>query len=276
MVPEYTTEIFTYMRKMEIRMKPLANYMDTQSELEWKMRGILIDWLVQVHLRFRLLPETLFLCVNYIDRFLSLKVISLEKLQLVGVVALLIAAKFEEIQVPSINDFVYMVDNAYTIEEVMKAERFMLSLLNFDLGFPGPMSFLRRISKADDYDIQTRTLAKYLIEVTIMDEQFLPFVTSHTAAAGHFLARQMLNKGEWTDAHVFYSGYTESMLAEVTQLLLQNLANPKSHSTIYEKYADRKFMKASVFVQQWMTANHPELVHKAASSAKSSPSQKGE
>ncbi|KAJ1912840.1 B-type cyclin [Tieghemiomyces parasiticus] len=254
MVTEYAPEIFRYMRQLEVRMLPAADYMARQRDLEWSMRGILIDWLVQVHQRFRLLPETLFLCVNYIDRFLSLKAVSLEKLQLVGATALLIAAKFEEIQVPSVADFVYMVDHAYTVDEVLKAERFMVSLLNFDLAFPGPLSFLRRISKADDYDIQTRTLAKYLIEVSIMDERFLPHPISQVAAAGHLLARQMLAKGAWTDAHVFYSGYTEKMLDGTTTLLIAVLKNPKGHNAIFEKYSDRKFMKASLFVQQWLAA----------------------
>ncbi|KAJ1970423.1 B-type cyclin, partial [Dimargaris xerosporica] len=258
MVPEYCDDIFTYLRHLEVRMLPSPTYMDKQHELEWNMRSILVDWLVQVHWRFCLLPETLFLCVNYIDRFLSHKAVSLEKLQLVGATALLIAAKFEEIHVPSISDFVYMVDNAYTCDEIMKAERFMISLLEFDLAFPGPMSFLRRISKADDYDIQTRTLAKYLIEVTIMDQRFLPFTASKVAAAGHFLARRMLNKGPWTEAHVYYSEYTEAMLQDVLKALIDILGNYKSHRAIYDKYSDRKFMKASLFVRQWLATNPAE------------------
>lgn len=79
---------------------PNPNYMESQKELAWKMRGILTDWLIQVHVRFRLLPETLFLCVNIIDRFLSARVVSLAKLQLVGVTCMFIAAKFEEIRSP--------------------------------------------------------------------------------------------------------------------------------------------------------------------------------
>ncbi|KAJ1654280.1 B-type cyclin [Dispira simplex] len=255
MVPEYASDIFRYMRQREVQMLPRADYMANQKELEWSMRGILIDWLVQVHQRFRLLPETLFLCINYIDRFLSLKAVSLDKLQLVGTTALLVATKFEEIQVPSVTDFVYMVDYAYNVDEILKAERYMVSMLGFDLGFPGPLSFLRRISKADDYDIQTRTLAKYLIEVTIVDERFLPFTISKIAAAGHYLARRMLAKGAWTDAHVYYSEYTEAMILPLVDLILDVLARPKSHPSIFEKYSDRKFMKASLFVQQWLTAH---------------------
>ena len=214
MVAEYGDEIFGYMRDLEvslsvapqylfmltpqqIKMLPNAHYMDNQAEIQWSMRAVLMDWIVQVHHRFNLLPETLFLCVNYIDRFLSCKVVSLGKLQLVGATAIFIAAKYEEIDCPSVQEIVYMVDNGYSSDEILKAERFMLSMLQFELGWPGPMSFLRRISKADDYDLETRTLAKYFLEITIMDERFVGSPPSFVAAGAHCLARLMLRKGIW-------------------------------------------------------------------------------
>ena len=178
-------------------MLPNANYMDVQSEIQWSMRAVLMDWLIQVHHRFSLLPETLFLCVNYIDRFLSCKIVSLGKLQLVGATAIFVAAKYEEINCPSVNEIVYMVDGGYSVDEILKAERFMLTMLKFELGWPGPMSFLRRISKADDYDLETRTLAKYFLEVTIMDERFVGSPPSYVAAGAHCFARLMLKKGDW-------------------------------------------------------------------------------
>jgi G2/mitotic-specific cyclin 3/4 len=185
------------MHTLEDKMRPNATYMDHQAEIQWSMRAVLMDWLVQVHNRFTLLPETLFLSVNYVDRFLSAKVVSLGKLQLVGATALFLAAKYEEINCPSVQEIVYMVDGAYTIDEVLKAERFMLSMLQFELGWPGPMSFLRRISKADDYDLETRTLSKYFLEITIMDERFVGCAPSFLAAGAHCLARLMLKKGDW-------------------------------------------------------------------------------
>lgn len=156
-----------------------------------------MDWLVQVHHRFNLLPETLFLTVNYIDRFLSCKIVSIGKLQLVGATAILVASKYEEINCPSLDEIVYMVDGGYTTEDILKAERFMLSMLGFELGWPGPMSFLRRVSKADDYDLDTRTLAKYFLELTIMDERFVASPPSFLSAGAHCLSRLILNKGEW-------------------------------------------------------------------------------
>lgn len=227
MVAEYGDEIFGYMRDLEastkpgersyktddtkqIKMLPNAHYMDNQAEIQWSMRSVLMGWLVQVHHRFGLLPETLFLCVNYIDRFLSCKVVSLGKLQLVGATAIFVAAKYEEINCPSVQEIVYMVDGGYTVDEILKAERFMLSMLQFELGWPGPMSFLRRISKADDYDLETRTLAKYFLELTIMDERFVGSPPSFLAAGAHSLARMMLKKGSW----VSVSGLNVSMICQ--------------------------------------------------------------
>ncbi|OCK78897.1 hypothetical protein K432DRAFT_394385 [Lepidopterella palustris CBS 459.81] len=250
MVAEYGEEIFEYMRKLEERMKPNGSYMDHQAEIQWSMRAVLMDWLVQVHHRFTLLPETLFLAVNYVDRFLSAKVVSLGKLQLVGATALFVAAKYEEINCPSVQEIVYMVDGAYTVDEILKAERFMLSMLQFELGWPGPMSFLRRISKADDYDLETRTLAKYFLEITIMDERFVGCSPSFTAAGAHCLARFMLKKGDWSQAHAHYSGYTSNQLRQLVSVMFECCENPsKHHAAVYDKYADKRYRQASLFVE---------------------------
>lgn len=86
------------------------------------MRSILIDWLIDVHLKFKLLPETLFLTINLIDRYLSKNAILRSKLQLVGVSSLFIACKYEEIYAPELKDFVYVCDHAYNKEEILEME----------------------------------------------------------------------------------------------------------------------------------------------------------
>lgn len=253
MASEYSEGIFKYMRRLEVQMRPDPGYMDRQRELQWSMRTILVDWLVQVHHRFNLLPETLFLTINYIDRFLSIKSVSLSKFQLVGAVALFLAAKYEEINCPSIQEIAYMVDHGYTVDEILKAERFMIDVLDFNLGFPGPMSFLRRTSKADDYDLETRTLAKYLLEITIMDSRFVATPPSWTAAIAHYVAREMLQKGPWTNCHVYFSGYTEEQLLPGVKVLKECCKNPlEHHKAIFEKYCDRRFKKAALYVHEWI------------------------
>ncbi len=253
MVAEYSEEIFSYMRQLEEKMRPDPLYMDKQDELEWEMRSILVDWLVQVHLRFNLLPETLFLAINYVDRFLSKRRVSLSKFQLVGAVALFTAAKVEEINCPSIEEIAFMVDHAYTIDELLHAERFMIDILDFEMCWPGPMSFLRRTSKADDYDLETRSLAKYFLEITIMDPKYVAAPPSWLAAAAHLLSRKMLGRGDWTPAHVYYSGYTAKQLQPLAKSMLESCRDPETHhKAIFEKYQERRFRRASTFVQEWM------------------------
>jgi G2/mitotic-specific cyclin 3/4 len=197
MVPEYADTIFEYMRRLEYKMTPRGDYMSLQGDLTWNMRRVLIDWIVQVHARFHLLGETLFLTINLIDRFLSSQIVAMEKLQLVGAVAIYIASKYEEITSPSVEEIHFMVDSGYSKQEILDAEKCMMNVLEFELGWPGPMSFLRRVSKADDYDVNTRTLAKYLLEVTMVDERFVSSPPSFVAGVTHALSRRMLNKGVW-------------------------------------------------------------------------------
>jgi hypothetical protein len=204
MVSEYVVEIFEYLKELEITTMANANYMDDQNELEWKMRGILVDWLLEVHTRFRLLPETLFLAVNIIDRFLSAKVVQLDRLQLVGVTAMFIASKYEEVLSPHVQNFRHVADDGFTEEEILSAERFVLTALNYDLSYPNPMNFLRRISKADNYDIQTRTLGKYLLEIGCLDHRFIAHPPSQVAAAAMYLARLVLERGPWVSRSVLH------------------------------------------------------------------------
>ena len=111
---EYAVEIFHTLRVTEQINSSSPSYMSIQSDINEKMRGILIDWLVEVHLKFKLVPETLFLTVNIIDRYLAKEQVNRQRLQLVGVTAMLVACKYEEIYPPIVKDFVYITDNAYT------------------------------------------------------------------------------------------------------------------------------------------------------------------
>ncbi|KAJ2964145.1 hypothetical protein NQZ79_g1003 [Umbelopsis isabellina] len=252
MVTEYVNEIFEYMRVLELETLPQANYMDSQKELVWKMRGILVDWLMEVHCNFGLLPETLFLAVNIIDRFLSARVVSLVKLQLVGVTALFVASKYEEVMAPSIKNFTFMADGSLKDADILKAERYVLQVLDFQLCYPNPMHFLRRASKADSYDIYTRTVAKYFMEIPLVDHRFMACPPSLISATALFLAKKMLSRGDWDANLVHYSGYKETQLRKWAELMLDYLAQEPAHDAFFKKYASKKFMKASIFVRDWM------------------------
>lgn len=96
--------------QVDKNFKPKADYMKKQPDINDSMRTILVDWLVEVTEEYRLNGETLYLAVNYIDRFLSFMSVVRAKLQLVGATAILLAAKFEEIYPPEITEFVYICD----------------------------------------------------------------------------------------------------------------------------------------------------------------------
>lgn len=159
-----------------------------------------MDYLIGLHHRFRLCPETLYLAVNLIDRFLSMRVVSLSKLQLVGLSALFIASKFEEIVAPSVKHYLTagaMQDEAKE-EDMLKAERYILKTLNWTVSlFPQPMNWLRRISKADDYDPQVRTLAKFFLEIHVVERRLLGVKPSLIAAASIWLGRLVMNETDW-------------------------------------------------------------------------------
>jgi len=141
-VAPYTKEIFKNLRNNEGRFLPKAGYMAKQSDINEKMRAILVDWLVDVHLKFKLVNETLFLTVNMIDRYLEKSQVSRQKLQLVGITALFTACKYEEIYPPDLRDFVYVTDKAYTKKQILQMEGKMLNELEFNVTFSSPFLFL--------------------------------------------------------------------------------------------------------------------------------------
>jgi G2/mitotic-specific cyclin 2 len=168
-----------------------------QRELAWNMRGILVDFIIQLHTRFRMQQETLFLTVNVIDRFLSIRECSVTKFQLVGCAAFFIASKCEETIAPSYQHLVQASEGAFTDQELLNAERYILRTLNWDLSYPNPLNFLRRASKADDYDVHNRTLGKFLIEIGVVEWRLVACPPSLLAAAAMWIARLILGHDEW-------------------------------------------------------------------------------
>lgn len=237
---------------------PGMGFAGIQKELNWHMRAVLVDWLIEVQWKSKLLPETLFLSINIIDRFLARRCVSLAKFQLVGLAGSLLASKCEEILSPSISNFVYFSDKAYTEQELLKAERYMLQVLDFNMAYPNPLVYLRRISKADNYDIRHRTLAKYLMEVTLLDYRFVACPPSMLAGVAMWLARTMLKAEPWNSNLTHYSGgYGEEDLKPWADLLLDFLkADFFKYEAVFKKYASKKLMRASHFVQEYMRKHY--------------------
>ncbi|XP_023220098.1 G2/mitotic-specific cyclin-B-like [Centruroides sculpturatus] len=251
LVSNYVNDIYKYLRELEIQYPIRVSHLNKQTEITGKMRGVLIDWLVQVHVRFQLLQETLYLTVAVIDRFLQECEVKRNKLQLVGVTAMFIASKYEEMYSPEVSDFVYITDKAYKKEEILKMECLMLKKLNFSLGRPLPLHFLRRNSKAGDVDATTHTLAKYLMETTIVEYDLAHYSPSHVAAASLYLSMKLLDNSPWNKTLVYYSQYDESQLLPLVYRLSHIIytAEKNKLQAIHSKYRSSKFFKISTIPQ---------------------------
>jgi len=82
----------------------------------------------QVHYKFELRDETLFLTVNLIDRFLARHTMVRKKLQLVGLIAMLLACKYEEVSVPVVDDLIFISDKAYSRQDLLEMVTFSKDL----------------------------------------------------------------------------------------------------------------------------------------------------
>jgi cyclin B len=168
------------------------NYLVAQPYVNDKMRTILVDWLVEVHLKFKMVPETLYLTVNLIDRYLEKKQVRRSKLQLVGVAALLLSSKYEEIYPPELRDLVYITDRAYNKQDILEMESDIVNTLDYHLTVPTIHSFLCRYLKAAHADRTMVQLACYLCERTLQEYSMCEFLPSTIAATAVLIARKSL------------------------------------------------------------------------------------
>ena len=258
----YVHDIYAHLRETEKVRRPNMRYLEdgTQSDINSQMRSILVDWLVEVAEEYKLVSDTLYLSVNYIDRVLSSMPVQRSRLQLVGVSCMLVAAKYEEIYAPQVDEFVYITDNTYTRNEVIQMERKILDLLGFELTAPTGKHFLRRFIQSSEPDGKTELLANYLCELTLVEAKFLQYLPSKVAAACVFLANFTMKRQPWNSTIEHYTGYTLGEIAPVVAELHKLYKDsPKSNLVaIREKYAATKFKSVSTIVP-------PEHLHGVSS-----------
>ncbi|XP_029860324.1 G2/mitotic-specific cyclin-B1 [Aquila chrysaetos chrysaetos] len=247
----YVKDIYKYLRQLEQKNPVRPKYLDGQ-KINGNMRAVLMDWLVQVQLKFRLQQETLYLAVAVTDRFLQDNLVSKKMLQLVGTTAMFIASKYEEMFPPHIGDFAYITDHSYTKLQIYQMEMKILQALDFGVSFPLPPHFLRRISKVSEMDFQQHWLAKYLMELSILDYDMVHLLPSKTAAAACCLALQ-LTGCEWTPTLQSCMSYTESDLLPVMRHIAKNVILVNKGVTmqmaIKDKYASSTSGKISTIGQ---------------------------
>nr|XP_043617613.1 cyclin-A2-1 [Erigeron canadensis] len=247
----YAGEIYSNLRVAELMHRPHFNFMETiQRDVTQSMRGVLVDWLVEVSVEYKLELDTLYLTVYLIDLFLSQHYIERQRLQLLGITCMLIASKYEELCAPALEEFCFITDNTYTKSEVVTMESEVLNNLNFQLAAPTTLTFLRRFIRAANAShqilgLEFEFLANYLAELTLIDYNFLVFLPSTIAASVVFLATWMLDQSHhpWNDTLEHYTSY-KAMDLKNTVLALHGLHLNDSSSpltVIRSKYKQEKF-----------------------------------
>jgi hypothetical protein len=268
-VTAYVEDMYEFFRGKEILTSVRPVYMENQAHINERMRSILVDWLVEVHLKFKLVPETLYLTVNIIDRFLERQVVSRPKLQLVGVTSLLIAAKYEEIYPPELRDLVYICDRAYARTEVwfsicpansfglfflfsnipslyyskiIAMEETILRTLNYQITIPSAHAFLVRFLKAAHADKRIVQLSCYVLDGTLSSFPLLNYLPSQLAAAAVFIARRTIGRNSWSPTLLKYANYREEEIAPIARAVLAEKANTSPElRAVNKKYTSSRY-----------------------------------
>lgn len=246
-VAEYTKDIYAHMFAIEGSFQPRPHYLTEQREINAKMRAILVDWLVEVHMKHRLRRETLFMAVSLIDRYLSVRQVARKRLQLCGVAAMFIAAKFEEIYPPEVKDFVYITDNAYTKDDILNMEVSMLRTLDFALCGPTAAHFLDRFHRANLCSEEQLHLMHYLAELALLEVQMLQYTPSHIAAAAALLSNKLLKFPAWPPCMAQFSKHSEGEIKACARELCGILESidRSSLQAIRKKYSQERFKRVA-------------------------------
>ncbi|KAM6178617.1 cyclin-A1 [Rhynchocyon petersi] len=248
-VAEYAEDIHRYLRDVEVQHRPRVHYIKKQPDITEHMRAILVDWLVEVAEEYKLREETLYLAVNFLDRFLSCMSVLRGKLQLVGTAAILLASKYEEIYPPEVDEFVYITDDTYTKRQLLRMEQLLLKVLSFDLTVPTTNQFLLQYLRREEMCHRTQNLAKYMAELSLLDtDPFLKYLPSLIAAAAFSLANYTVNRHIWPESLAAFTGYSLSEILPCLSDLHKACADVahRPQQAIREKYRTSKYMHVSL------------------------------
>lgn len=256
---EWQDEILEHMEDMEEQTMPDINSMEVQTEIQWFMRPYLLDFLLETHHTFQLLPETLFLTINLLDRYCSKRVVYKRHYQLVGCAALLIAAKYgdRKERVPTIRELKLMCCSLYEDDMFTQMEWHVLQTLNWMIGHPTASSFMQQAVYETQTDAQVEHMALYISEISLYHKDFIMVKPSDMARSSLVLARCVLNRpqlqsSDWADAYdVQLVVALSNHLGSPSQALYRKYSSSylSCVSTILERYLHERAVIASATAQ---------------------------
>ncbi|CAF1015789.1 unnamed protein product [Rotaria sordida] len=255
-LPDYRLSIFEHLKSVEHIYAPKVNFMEYQSDINSAMRTILIDWLIEVADEYKLNDETLFLCVQYVDRFLSTVNVTRSKLQLVGTTCMYVASKYEEMYPPALDEFSFITDNTYETKHILRMEQIIMKMLNFSLSGPTCYTFIqyyltyfKPTISTDDNDNEYKCLimlTNYLCTLSLLqDRPFSSYRASMIAASCLLYANRLLNNDViWTSRHIQITSYNQYDLNEcilaIDELFRKTFHQDETTLSLLRRYLKNK------------------------------------
>lgn len=246
---EYGHDILQTLRESEVKHRINPLYMNQQREINNDVRTTLMNWLIAVGHEYDVESETMHLTASYIDRFLAVISVSNVKMQVIGITAFYIAAKFEETSPPEVHDLVELGDNTFTVQQVLEMEQLMLPLLNFNLCVPTPYAFLSAFYMAGNTTDETKYMAQYIAEIAMLEgEPYLVYLPSEIAAASLALARFIMHEPIWSNELEALTEYSVNQLRTLIMMLAESHAECGTHlvKSLYTKYSHRDYMSVAM------------------------------
>jgi len=264
-VAEFTHDIMEHFQRVELKYMPSSDYMDKQSEINTTHRAIVVDWLSQIHYQWKMLPDTIYLCVNIMDRFLSIKAVSRDRFQLLAVTCLLIACKYEEICCPPIKALVDAAGSQFTVDDVIRMERVVLSNLDFNITVATLYPFLKRFLKCGRCEDNLNVIwtTQYICEMSLSEYQALEYTPSMMACSAIYLANRLNNvEDPWNRNLQYYTGRNVSDILPCVKFMHEMIQRQNRNTKLMivkKKFTSTRRNEVTKLVMKAMSAGYVQF-----------------
>ena len=254
---DYLNDTYTNLLKEErtLIVKPIYGYMASQTDINIKMRAILVDWIIEMHDKFNFKPQTLFQTIWLIDTYLSLKYIKRSDFQLLGLGCMYISCKYHEIFYPVLKDFIEITDGAYKKEDLLRIEKDILKTINYNIQPPSQEDFYNLISKAFDFGEKQIFLGKFFMENSLIDYNMIKYPPSVIAVSCCYIVMKFFkieNYKKLYSTRIIYDKCPQKIIKDAARelcFLVKNLNNSE-FKAIKKKYSNEKYCNVAEYCNE--------------------------
>ena len=251
---DYINESYSNLLQEEktLKVKPIFGYISSQTDINIKMRAILVDWLIEMHDKFNFKSQTLFQTIWLIDTYLSIKFIKRSDFQLLGLGCMYISCKFHEIFYPILKDCVEITDGAYTKEDLLRIEKDILKTINYNVLPPSKDDFYNIIAKAFEFGEKQYYLGKFFMENSLIDYNMIKYPSSVIAVACSYIVMKFFkieNYKKLYSTRIIYDKCPQKIIKDAARelcFLVKNLNNSE-FKAIKKKYSSEKFYNVAQY-----------------------------